>query len=238
VSAVRVRARRGEGEKLREEILAAVSALLDETNDEAAVSIRAIAERVGVTPPSIYRHFADKDEMLGAVCADVFVQLTAGIAQAAASATSPIDALAGAGRCYVEFGLAHPEHYRLVFMRPPFTGHGDHSELRDALAAGEIPESDRLFGGDALAGSEAFKALYDLVDMMLAQLPAPTRPDVFTVTTSMWTAMHGITSLRISKPDFTWPPVEEQIDAVLWPWRLTVLGGHRIRTSAVSRPVR
>jgi AcrR family transcriptional regulator len=220
VSTVRVRARRGEGEKLREEILAAVSALLDETNDEAAVSIRAIAERVGVTPPSIYRHFADKDEMLSAVCADVFVQLTDGIAQAAGSATSPIDALSRAGRCYVEFGLAHPEHYRLVFMRPPFKDDVvDHSDLRPVLESGEIPESHPLFSGNALAGSEAFKALYDLVDMMLAELPAPTRPDVFTVTTSMWTAMHGVTSLRISKPDFTWPPVGDQIDAVLWPWR-------------------
>ena len=48
---------------------------------------------------------------------------------------------------------------------------------------------------------------------MLAELPKRRRPDVFTVTTSMWTAMHGITSLRISKPDFLWPTVEEQIEA-------------------------
>ena len=88
VSPVRVRARRGEGDKLREEILVAVSELLDETNDESAVSIRAIADRVGVTAPSIYRHFADKDEMLSAVCAVVFVQLTDGIAQAVESASS------------------------------------------------------------------------------------------------------------------------------------------------------
>ena len=76
-----------------------------------------------------------------------------------------------------------------------------------------------MFSGDALAGSQAFKALYDLVDAVLAEFPKRRRPDVFTVTTSMWTAMHGITSLRISKPDFIWPTVEEQIDAILWPWR-------------------
>jgi AcrR family transcriptional regulator len=220
MSPVRVRARRGEGEKLREEILTAVSELLDETNDEAAVSIRAIADRVGVTPPSIYRHFADKDEMLSAVCAVVFTQLTDGIAAAVASAQSPLDALAEAGRCYVEFGLAHPEHYRLVFMRPPFKDEDiDHSELRPMLESGEIPESHPLFSGDALAGSEAFKALYDLVERVLAGVPKRRRPDVFTVTTAMWTAMHGITSLRISKPDFIWPPVEDQIEAVIYPWR-------------------
>jgi AcrR family transcriptional regulator len=220
---VRVRARRGEGEKLRDEILAAVSALLDETNDEAAVSIRAIADRVGVTPPSIYRHFADKDEMLSAVCAGVFTQLTEGIAQAVASATTPLDALALAGRCYVDFGLAHPEHYRLVFMRPPFKDDDiDHADLRTALETGEIPESHPLFSGDALAGSQAFKGLYDLVDAVLATVPKRRRPDVFAMTTSMWTAVHGITSLRISKPDFVWPSVEKQIDALLWPWRQTL----------------
>jgi AcrR family transcriptional regulator len=217
---VRVRARRGEGEKLREEILAAVSELLDETNDETAVSIRAIAERVGVTPPSIYRHFADKDEMLSAVCAGVFVQLTDGIAQAVASGKSPLEALAEAGRCYVQFGLAHPEHYRLVFMRAPFKDDDvDHADLRTVLESGEIPDSHPLFSGPALAGSQAFKALYDLVEAVLEGLPKRRRPDAFTVTTAMWTAMHGITSLRISKPDFVWPSVEEQVEALLWPWR-------------------
>jgi AcrR family transcriptional regulator len=230
VSQVRVRARRGEGEKLRDEILTAVSELLDETNDEAAVSIRAIADRVGVTPPSIYRHFADKDEMLSAVCAVVFTQLTDGIAQAVAAARSPLDALAGAGRCYVEFGLAHPEHYRLVFMRPPFKDDDiDHADLRPMLESGEIPESHPLFSGDALAGSQAFKALYDLVEQVVAGIPKRRRPDVFTVTTAMWTAMHGVTSLRISKPDFVWPPVDEQIEAVIFPWR-EVLAAHPRRT--------
>jgi hypothetical protein len=35
----------------------------------------------------------------------------------------------------------------------------------------------------------------------------------------MWMTMHGITSLRITKPDFTWPDIDEQIDLVMWPWR-------------------
>ena len=220
MSPVRARARRGEGEKLRDEILVAVSELLDETNDELAVSIRAIADRVG----SIYRHFADKDEMLSAVCAVVFVQLTEGIAQAVESASSAIDALAGAGRCYVEFGLAHPEHYRLVFMRAPFRDAVDHSELRTAFEAGEIPESHRLFGGEALAGSEAFKGLYDLVAAVVAELPKGRRPDLFTTTTMIWAAVHGFVSLRISKPDFLWPTVDEQIASILWPWREALRG--------------
>jgi len=67
-AAVRTRARRGEGDLLRDEILTAAERLLVETGNEDSVSIRAIAEAVGVTPPSIYLHFPDKETLLFAVC--------------------------------------------------------------------------------------------------------------------------------------------------------------------------
>ena len=223
MSPVRARSRRGEGDRLREEILDAVGALLDETNDESAVSIRAIADRVGVSPPSIYRHFEDKDALLSAVCADVFAQLQIGIANAVADASDPVDALTKAGRCYIEFGLQHPEHYRLVFMctptRPiPVT----RDELIGGLAPIALPETDPVFGGDALAGSLAFKALHDLVSDVLALVPKRKRPDAFAATTTVWMTVHGVTSLRITKPDFTWPSLDEQLDVVMWPWRQAV----------------
>src|SRR6266540_4850124 len=71
----RTRARRGEGEKLREQILEVAERLLVETVDEEAVTIRAVADAVGVTPPSVYLHFADKDELLFAICERHFAQL-------------------------------------------------------------------------------------------------------------------------------------------------------------------
>lgn len=221
MSPVRIRSRRGEGDRLRDEILDAVGALLDETQDEAAVSIRAIAERVGVSPPSIYRHFADKEALLTAVCADVFAELQHGIAAAVAEAKGPLDAMERAARCYVEFGLAHPEHYRLVFMRAmaheatPLSK----DDLMHGLAEDSEPASDPLFGGEALAGSQAFKALHDLMGSVLELYPKRGRPDPFVMTTTMWMSMHGITSLRITKPDFTWPDIDDQIAVVIWPWR-------------------
>lgn len=65
----RRRAPRGSGVYLRDEILDAATQLLLDTGHAKAVSIRAVAQRVGVTPPSIYLHFADKDALLDAVCA-------------------------------------------------------------------------------------------------------------------------------------------------------------------------
>ncbi len=60
----RARSRKGEGRRLREEILDATEALLLETGAAEQVSIRAVADAVGVTPPSIYRHFPDKDTLI------------------------------------------------------------------------------------------------------------------------------------------------------------------------------
>ena len=63
----RRRAPRGSGEQLRDEILDATTELLLETGHEKLVSIRSVAKRVGVTSPSIYLHFADKDALLAGI---------------------------------------------------------------------------------------------------------------------------------------------------------------------------
>ena len=68
----RARARKGEGDQLRAEILAATADLLLATGSEEAVSIRAVADAVGVTAPSIYRHFPDKNHLIFEVCLSSF----------------------------------------------------------------------------------------------------------------------------------------------------------------------
>ena len=89
----RRRAPRGSGEQLREEILDAATELLLETGHAKAVSIRSVAQRVGVTPPSIYLHFADKDTLLDAVCARYFEKLDEEMQRVAADQPSTIDVL-------------------------------------------------------------------------------------------------------------------------------------------------
>ena len=148
-----------------------------------------------------------------------------GIAEAVAVGDVPLDALAGAGRCYVEFGLAHPEHYRLVFMRAPFRRRrrslrAPH-RLRGRRDPGVAPPVRRRSAG-RLGGVQGASTTSSTA--VLAELPKRRRPDVFTMTTTIWTAVHGIMSLRISKPDFLWPTVDEQIEAILWPWREALRG--------------
>src|SRR5690606_13786916 len=103
------RARRGEGEQLREQIIDATLELLDETGDADAVSIRAVAERVGKTPPSIYLHFADKDELLLSVCERSFVELGDRFRRVCEHVDDPVERLQACAKAYVRFALEHPE---------------------------------------------------------------------------------------------------------------------------------
>jgi AcrR family transcriptional regulator len=194
-AARRCRAPRGEGERLRDDILAATERLLLETGDEAAVSIRAIAKAVGVTPPSIYLHFADKDELIHAVCQLTFARLGAEIEAEVAGVEDPVEALRRRGRAYVAYGVEHPEHYRILFM-------SRHEHTRDEV-------EDR-----ALPGMETFKALYDNVEACMEAGVFP-RQDPFPVATGLWAVVHGITSLRISAAGFPGIDDEALTDRIL-----------------------
>lgn len=190
----RRRARRGQGELLRQEILAAAESLLIEAGDEEAVSIRAVADAVGVTPPAIYLHFETKDDLLFAVCERHFAQLDRLLEEASAHAADPIESLMARGRAYVRFGLDHPGHYRVLFMsRPAHTPEGFQDErLMKSVAFGHLVA--------AVAG---------LVDAgVIAGEPV-------VVAIGLWAAVHGVTSLLISKPRFPWPDVEALVEHVL-----------------------
>lgn len=178
----RERAPRGQGERLRKEILDATEELLVRTDDQDAVSIRAICEAVGVTAPSIYLHFSDKDALLEAVCLRIFADFDTALEAAAAGVDDPLESLRRRGRAYVEFGLEHPEHYRILFMQRP----------------GDRPNT----GPDA--GSDAFVHLVEAVARCIRQ-GAFAPADPMAVASTVWAALHGVTSLMISMPDFDWP---------------------------------
>ena len=112
----RARAPRGSGERLRDEILDATTELLLETGHARSVSIRSVAQRVGVTPPSIYLHFAHKDALMDAVCARYFEKLDPEMRRLATEHNSPVEVLRAQGLAYVRFAVQTPELYRIATM--------------------------------------------------------------------------------------------------------------------------
>jgi len=181
----RRRAPRGEGDRLRDEILAAAERLLVAAGDVDAVAIRAIADAVGVTPPSIYLHFADKEALLNAVCERHFRELDRVCERATKGITDPVRALHAMGRAYVRFGLERPEQYRILFM---------------TRESGTEPRA--YF--DRLKGLSGFDHLVEAVERAM-QTGAFGRGDAFEVACTLWAGVHGLTSLLIAKPNFPWP---------------------------------
>ncbi|MCH5642076.1 TetR/AcrR family transcriptional regulator [Gordonia sp. ABSL49_1] len=183
VTTRRARSPRGSGEILAEEIIEAASDLLVEHDDETAVSIRAVANRVGVTPPSIYLHFADKDALLDAVCARYFEHLDAEMAVASEGIADPLENALAQGLAYVRFALATPVLYRVAFRRPPDSG--ERLKVDDVLAASAYA---RFRSTVAAMADEGICAAADIDNVVL----------------ELWAVAHGIASLMIAKPGLPW----------------------------------
>ena len=191
IPARRRRAPRGSGEQLRKEIVTAARELLASSADADAVSIRQVADAVGVTSPSIYLHFADKDELLSAVVVDVFADLDAAMIAAGDGIDNPVDRLCAYGLAYVRFAVEHPEQYRLATMDP-------------------CPRPDV----DQVLGDSAFTHFNEVV---LACIDAGFFPEVdpLGLTLDLWSAAHGIASLMIAKPFLPWGEQEAVATRVL-----------------------
>jgi AcrR family transcriptional regulator len=186
----RSRSRRGQGELLRDEILAAAERMLIETNDQAALSIRAIAAAVGVTPPSIYLHFADRNDLVFAVCERHAEKLDQAMADAAAGVEDPWERLKRRGYAYLRWGLENPEHYRIIMMSRPDRTPERLLDERLADTAGLAPAADDLSAA--------------IAEGQLGLAPDPMR-----ITAVLWMMIHGMVSLLISKPAFPFGPVDE-----------------------------
>jgi AcrR family transcriptional regulator len=194
----RTRARRGEGEKLKQEIIEAAERLLVEAGSQEAVSIRAIADAVGCTPPAIYMHFADKDELFFELCEGRFALFRDYLAEARASTDDPVEALRRCGRAYIRFAMENPDQYRILFMTGPTVP--DNKELQDTV------------------GFQSFMAVIEAVQ--LAVDAGAIRPvDPFLTAVALWASSHGLASLMIGATRFPWPDreaiVEHQIDMLI-----------------------
>lgn len=177
---VRQRNRRGDGQRLREDLVAAGAAMVAESGDSEGLTLRGLARRVGVAAPSIYQHFADVEELKDAVAAHTFAAFSSARDAASRDLTDPVTALLARCQVYCEFALDHPGAYRFLF-RP-----------RSPAAAGP------LVGGPALT------ALADSIASCQATGVA-SAGDSIRLATQVWAALHGLVLLRMNLTHFPWP---------------------------------
>ena len=101
---------------LRDTLVAAALAQLAQQHD-AALSLRELARTVGVSIAAVYRHFPSKEALLAEVAAAGFASLVAAWeAQLPPQGSLPAEQrFQLLGQQYIEFALAAPAHYRLMF---------------------------------------------------------------------------------------------------------------------------
>jgi len=194
----RERNRRGEGARLRAEILAGATELLERTGSEEAVTLRAVARQVGISAPSIYSHFPDRESIVDAIVDGAFSDFNLAISDASDAATKagegPFARLTAGCAAYLEFAAERPNRYRLLFER------------RDLLGAGRHPVP--------AVRSESFELLIgSLRDCVEAGISASTDPQLDA--TAIWVALHGFATLHANMPGFPWPETGVLLDEVL-----------------------
>ncbi|MEV5568405.1 TetR/AcrR family transcriptional regulator [Spirillospora sp. NPDC052269] len=87
-----------------------------ESEGADALTMRRIADKLGIRAPSLYKHFADKRAVEVELIAQGIVELAE--AQEAGLAAEPERTLVALGAAFREYALAHPHLYRLMTDSP------------------------------------------------------------------------------------------------------------------------
>jgi AcrR family transcriptional regulator len=171
-----VPSRRGRPGDLRKLLLSNTLALLRDRNS-VDFSLRELADRIGVTQPALYRHFASKDALLETLCIDGFDLLArrqhAAIDLAGANSWKRLMALS---RAYIDFATRNPDYFRIMF------------ELGVANAPHVTPR--------VLPAFEMLVSLVGECQRAGAIAPGNTRD----IAIGVWAAVHGFASLLLNGP--------------------------------------
>jgi len=180
---------RGQGERLRVDLIDAAVDLIAETGSVDGVSLRAAAKRAGVSPMAVYNHFADKDALLVAAVEHCWDEFQAAIA-VTLDEPEPSARLRAAGDAYVRFALEHPGRYAVMF-----------SGTRN-LPERAVP-----------IGMSAFDTLVAMVADILDGNHDRRDPAFVAVQVHTW--IHGMVSLLGCAPDGPWPSTDALLDDLM-----------------------
>lgn len=139
------------------------------------LSLRDLAERLGVSKAAPYRHFPSRPEFLAAVREAGFAEFLEALHAVEAAGASPHESLRDLGAAYLEFAWARPWLYRLLFSAE---GH-------------KLPQVP-----GAKAGAESFSVLLRVATRAhQAGWRAGENPQ--DLAAGLWAFVHGLSLLRI-----------------------------------------
>jgi len=157
-------------------ILEAAGQLLAEGGYEA-LSMRKLAAKIGLSQAAIYRHYADKDELVGRIVAKGYAELVAMVEGIAARGGSPEEILERNIAAYIDWAAARPVIFKALLLREI----GPAGAGVEALAAG-VARRRRTFA-----------LLAEILERGMAE-GRFARADAELTAQALWTAMFGLAS--------------------------------------------
>ncbi len=130
----------------------------------AALSLRSVARRAGVSHAAPYRHYASREALLADVAAEGLTQLRAELAQAAGAPCDPADRIVRIGGAYLRFAARHEGLFRLM-LGSELPNRGDFPGLAEATHA--IGEDIGNALGDTAGGLAVWAAVHGLALLIL-----------------------------------------------------------------------
>ncbi|MFJ5837759.1 TetR/AcrR family transcriptional regulator [Streptomyces shenzhenensis] len=165
---------------LRQALIEAASALLQEPRPAPAPSLRAVARACGVSATAVYLHFDSGTALIDAVLDMHFTDARTRAEAAVAAAAGPRERLDAFARTYVDWALAHPGPYQLVF------------ESVDWL---KETDTVRTWMENRTAA---------MAEDLKATAPAVDEAEALDRAEQLWTALHGIISGRCRQGRHEW----------------------------------
>lgn len=162
-------------QEVRERIMLAARDLLAAQGLDG-VSMRGVAEQVGVTATALYHYFDNKDALVRDVVESGFREFTRYLQDAAqAHPSDSLERLRALGEAYIRFALDHQAYFRVLFS----------TRRPRPQAIEELPE-----GG----GYELFRQA--LVHAMEAGTIRRTNPDLLAM--YLWCVVHGLVTISLT----------------------------------------
>lgn len=180
--------REREKQEVRQRILDAARELFVKDGYEA-VTMRKVADAIEYSPTALYLHFKDKEALIRELCHEDFLSLARAF-QRIAREPDPLERLRKIGHAYVDFGLTHPNHYRLMFMTE-----------RGVQTTDE--EQKEMGKGNPTQDAYAFLRA-TVVEALLKEKLRPEFTDPDLISQALWAGVHGVVSLHVAMRHDSW----------------------------------
>jgi AcrR family transcriptional regulator len=162
------------------------------TDGASALSLNAIAKKMGMSGPALYRYFANRDELITELIRDAYRSLAETV-RARAEAGTDLAGLADAIRAWA---LADPQRYFLVYGTP-VPGYHAPEDTTQISAQIMTVILDTCAKHDLAATPQSALQTH-LADHRAWAGDHPASPAVLERALAFWTRLHGVLSLELA----------------------------------------